>query len=265
MFFPYRDDNPHTTTPIVNYTLLGACVAVFLWQVSLGPNGELRALYAFGLIPGELFGGVEINPAVGRLPGWMTIFSSMFLHGGWMHLIGNMMYIWIFGDNIEASLGHLRYLAFYLICGVAAAFAQIAVAPGSEVPMIGASGAISGVLGAYLMLHPRANIRVFVWFILILTTINLPAWIVLGAWFAGQLISSAGVDPSEPGVAFMAHIIGFVAGAILVFFFKKPQVPVFEPAHSRPFAIENRRVSLRRRGSYPDAGQDRGGRRGPWG
>jgi len=263
MFFPYRDDNPHTITPIVNYIMIAICVAVFLWQASLSPNAEQAAVYAFGLIPGDLFGRVEVNPAIGRLPGWMTIFTSMFLHGGWMHLIGNMGYLWIFGDNIEASLGHVRYLVFYLVCGVAAAFAQIVVAPGSEVPMIGASGAISGVLGAYMVLHPRANIRIFLWFVLIITTLNLPAWVVLGVWFAGQLISSAGVDPGEPGVAYMAHIGGFVAGAVLVFFFKKPEVRVFEPAYSRAFQIENRPVRLGRRGSIPDAGRDR--RRGPWG
>ncbi len=265
MFLPYRDDNPHTTTPFVNYGVIAICIAVFLWQESLGPNAEVAAVYAFGLIPGALFGDVEVNPAISRLPGWMTIVTSMFLHGGWMHLIGNMAYLWIFGDNIEASLGHARYVAFYLVCGVAAAAAQIAVAPGSEVPMIGASGAISGVLGAYLVLHPRANIRVFVWIVIIITRINVPAWIVLGMWFVGQVISSAGVDPGAPGVAFMAHIGGFVAGAVLVFFFKKPQVPVFEPAHTAAFEIENRKLSLRRRGRYPDSGRGDRHPRGPWG
>jgi membrane associated rhomboid family serine protease len=262
MFFPYRDDNPHTITPVVTYALIAVCVVVFLWQVSLSPNAATAAIYVFGLVPGDLFGLVEINPALGRLPGWMTIFTSMFLHGGWMHLIGNMAYLWIFGDNIEASLGHVRYFVFYLVCGVAAAVAQIAAAPGSEVPMIGASGAISGVLGAYLVLHPRANIRVFVWFILIITRINLPAWVVLGIWFVGQLVSSAGADPGAPGVAFMAHIGGFVAGAVLVFFFKKPSVPVLSPAQSRAFEIDSRRVHLRGRGQIPNSDWSR--RRGPW-
>ena len=187
----------------------------------------------------------------------MTIFTSMFLHGGWMHLIGNMVYLWIFGDNIEHSLGHVRYLVFYLICGIAAAFAQSISAPTSEVPMVGASGAISGILGAYLVLHPRANIKVFV-FMIIITTINLPAYIVLGGWFVMQLLSSAQVNAGEAGVAFLAHIGGFVAGAVLIFFFRPKSVRVFQPAHSRAFAVERRPY---RRGSVPDAGS----RRGPWG
>lgn len=262
MFVPFRDDNPHTITPVVTYTIIGMCVAVFLWQFSLDARAEQIAVYAYGLIPGELFGKVQIDPRIGRPPGWMTIFTSMFLHGGWMHLIGNMAYLWIFGDNIEASLGRGRYIAFYLICGVFAAAAQIAVAPTSEVPMIGASGAISGVLGGYLVLHPRANIRVFVWLIIYISVWNLPAWIVLGFWFGGQLLSSMSVDPGEPGVAFMAHIGGFVAGAALVFFFKKPSVQVFEHPHTRPFEVT--KIPVRRGGSVPRSGWNDNQHRGPW-
>jgi len=257
MFLPIRDDNPHTVTPFVNYGLLAACTAAFLWQVSLGDQAGQVAVMAFGLIPGHLFGTLEMDPRLPQVPAWLTIFSSMFLHGGWMHFLGNMLYLWVFGDNIEASLGHKRYLVFYLLCGVAAAMAQSLAAPTSDVPMIGASGAIAGVLGAYLVLHPRSNIKVFV-FLIIITVINVPAFIVLGVWFGGQLLSSATADPGQPGVAFLAHIGGFVAGAILVFFFKKRHVPVFEPAHSKAFAVERRPV--RRRGSVPDSRP-----RGPWG
>ncbi|MCB2106559.1 MAG: rhomboid family intramembrane serine protease [Rhodobacteraceae bacterium] len=264
MFFPYRDDNPHTITPYVNYSLIAACVAVFIWQLSLGRDGEL-AVYMFGLIPGELFGSVRIDERIPRPPGILTAFTSMFLHGGFMHLIGNMMYLWIFGDNIEASLGHRRYFLFYVVCGLVAAAAQAFAAPMSPVPMIGASGAISGVLGAYLVLHPRANVRVFVWLLIIITTVNLPAWIVLGVWFLGQLMSSAAVDASQPGVAFMAHIGGFVAGAVLVFFFKKRDVRAFEPAQSRAFQMERRPIRYRRGGSVPRAGWGDGDRHGPWG
>lgn len=264
MFLPIGDDNPHTTVPIVNYGIIGLCVAVFLWQVSLPPQAGEAAVYTFGLIPGDLVG--TVRPRFERPPAWLTVFTSMFLHGGWMHLIGNMAYLWIFGDNIEASLGRFRYLVFYLLCGAVAALAQTVAAPGSDIPMIGASGAVSGVLGAYFVLHPRANIRVFVWIIVYISIWNIPAFIVLGVWFGGQLLSSLGVDPGQPGVAFIAHIGGFVAGAILVIFFRKRGVPVFEPAHSRPFAHENRPIRIRRGGSVPDAGGGRpGDRRGPWG
>ncbi len=258
MFLPIGDDNSHSTFPVVNYTLIGACIAVFLWQFSLSDQAGEAAVLMFGLIPGDLLGNVRTQ--FQRPPAVLTIFTSMFLHGGWMHLLGNMGYLWIFGDNIEASLGHFRYFMFYLLCGVAAALAQVIAAPGSDVPMIGASGAISGVLGAYLVLHPRANIRVFVWFIIYFSVWNLPAFLVLGGWFGMQLLSSMSVDASEPGVAFMAHIGGFVAGAVLVFFFKKPDVSIFEPAQSRAFALEKRPIRIRRGGSVPRSG----GPKGPW-
>lgn len=258
MFFPFRDDNPHTTTPFVNYGLIVACVLIFLWEVSGGERGHQAITYVFGLIPARLFGGAAPVAGLPEIAPWLTIFTSMFLHGGWMHLLGNMLYLWIFGDNIEHSLGHVRYLVFYLLCGIAAAFAQSISAPTSGIPMVGASGAISGVLGAYLVLHPKANIRVFV-FMIFITTINLPAFLVLGGWFAMQLISSAQVNAGEAGVAFLAHIGGFIAGAVLVFFFRRREVPVFQPAHSKAFAVERRPY---RRGSVPDAGGDI--RRGPW-
>jgi membrane associated rhomboid family serine protease len=259
MFFPYGDDNPHTTTPYVNYGLIAACVLVFLWEASTGAKGQEAITYIYGLIPAHLFGSSLPDPGLPAIAPWLTIFTSMFLHGGWMHLLGNMLYLWIFGDNIEHSLGHARYLAFYLLCGIAAAFAQSISAPGSEIPMVGASGAISGVLGAYLVLHPRANIKVFV-FLIIITTINLPAFVVLGGWFVMQLLSSAQANAGEAGVAFLAHIGGFVAGAVMVFFFRRREIAVFQPAHSKAFAIARRPY---RRGSVPDTGGNI--RRGPWG
>jgi membrane associated rhomboid family serine protease len=257
MFLPIRDDNPHTSTPFVNYGLIIACAAAFLWQLMLGEGGN-AAIASFGLIPARLFGAAQLPPHLDMIPAWATVFSSMFLHGGWMHFLGNMGYLWIFGDNVEASLGHKRYLVFYLLCGVAAALSQSLAAPGSQVPMIGASGAIAGVLGAYLVLHPRSNIKVLIFFGII-TIINVPAFIVLGFWFGGQLLSSAAADPGAPGVAFLAHIGGFVAGAVLVFFFKKRNVRVFESAHSKPFAVDRRPIRAVARGSVPDSG-----RRGPW-
>lgn len=259
MFLPIRDDNPHTTTPFVNYTMLATCIVVFLWQFSLGAEDGQRAVFSYGFTPAYFFGQGSPPLGIPYIPATLTIFTSMFMHGGWMHLGGNMLYLWIFGDNIEASLGHFRYVIFYLLCGVAAALAQGFAAPGSDIPMVGASGAISGVLGAYLVLHPRSNIKVFV-FLIIITVINVPAFIVLGFWIVGQLLSSAAVDAGQPGVAFIAHIGGFVAGAVLVFFFKKKSVPVFDTAHSRPFAVERRPIRMRRGGSVPPSS----GRRGPW-
>lgn len=259
MFLPIRDDNPHTVTPFVNYTMLAVCIVVFVWQFSLGDESGQVAVLAYGFTPANFFGQGAAHDGIPYVPSTLTIITSMFMHGGWMHLGGNMLYLWIFGDNIEASLGHRRYLIFYLLCGAAAALAQGFAAPGSDVPMVGASGAISGVLGAYLVLHPRANIKVFMILIIYITVINVPAFVVLGFWIVGQLISSAAVDAGQPGVAFIAHIGGFVAGAILVFFFKKKGVHAFEAAHSRPFAVEKRPIRIRRGGSVPHSGA-----RGPW-
>lgn len=277
MFLPIRDDNPHTTTPVVTYALIGTCVAVFLWQQGLDPRAAQLAILSYGIIPADLFGTAELDPMIAPLPAWMTIFTSMFLHGGWMHLGGNMLYLWIFGDNIEASMGRAKFLMFYLGCGFAAALAQSIAAPGSTIPMVGASGAVAGVLGAYLLLHPYAKIKVFVWLLVIITFVSVPAWIVLGLWFLGQLISQAGADVGAPGVAFLAHIAGFIAGAALIFKMRKPGVPLFDrrPARPQTFGTAARQTwsnptsssprRTRRGGSVPPTGSDDSGRKGPWG
>jgi membrane associated rhomboid family serine protease len=165
----------------------------------------------------------------------------MFMHGGWLHLGLNMLFLWIFGDNVEDSMGHFRFLLFYLVCGVAAALAQALMSPGSTVPMVGASGAISGVLGAYFLLHPQATVRVlfFLGFIPIVT--HVPALIVLGLWFVTQIASATVSGLSEPGLAVWAHIGGFVAGMALVALFRQRRVRLFQPRHSRPFELERRR------------------------
>lgn len=211
---PLHDDNPTRTTPVVNWVLIALCVTVFLWQVSLPPEGLQAAIYAFGLVPAVLFGEAALPPEVAVLPPWMTVFSSMFLHGGWAHLIGNMLYLWIFGDNVEDDLGHGRFLLFYFLCGVAAAMAQALPDPASTIPMVGASGAISGVLGAYLVLHGRAQVLVLIPLGLLTQIVRLPATLVLGLWFLMQLLSEL-LAPEGAGVAFRAHIGGFVAGMLL--------------------------------------------------
>ena len=256
-FLPISDDNPTRRSPVVTVLLIGACVAVFLWQASLGGRAGTEAIYAFGFIPAVLFGYAELPPALAVVPGWATMFTAMFMHGGWMHLLGNMLYLWIFGNNVEDSMGRGRFLVFYLLCGVAAALAQSLADPASETPMVGASGAIGGVLGAYIILHPQANVRVFAWIIVFVRVINVPALIVLGLWFGGQLLSGFTTPTEGAGVAFWAHIGGFVAGMALVPFFRHRGVPLFEPPHSRSFQVMTPTQATRRPGSVPQAGSRR--------
>ncbi|NCF09469.1 MAG: rhomboid family intramembrane serine protease [Gammaproteobacteria bacterium] len=213
---PLHDDNPTETVPLFTVGLIAACVAVFLWQLGLGEEGGIRALYSFGLVPAVLFDHVELPEALARVPASATLFTSMFMHGGWAHLLGNLLYLWIFGNNIEDRFGHLRFLLFYLLCGVAAALAQALPDTASQVPMVGASGAISGVLGAYLLLFPQARVLVVIPIGLYPYTVRLPALVVLGFWFLLQLVSQLASEPGQGGVAFRAHIGGFVAGMALL-------------------------------------------------
>ncbi|MFA9386750.1 MAG: rhomboid family intramembrane serine protease [Methyloceanibacter sp.] len=239
--FPISDDNPRIGTPYVTWSVIGACVLVFFWQVSLGASGGEIAIYEFGMIPARLLGAAALDPELTAVPAWSTVFTSMFMHGGWLHLGFNMLFLWIFGDNVEDSMGHARYLIFYLVCGVAAALAQAFVSPGSTIPMVGASGAISGVLGAYLLLHPRATVRTVIFLGIFVTMMHLPALIVLGLWFLMQLVSAAFSNSGEAGVAFWAHVGGFVAGMALVPLFKKRDVELFQPPRYRAFQVERQR------------------------
>ena len=226
---PLHDDNPIRTTPTLTVALIVSCVVIFLWQVSLGTQVE-RAIYALGVIPAVLFGHERLPESIALVGPPATLITSMFLHGGWMHLIGNMLYLWIFGNNIEDAMGHARFIVFYMLCGIAAAFAQALPDPQSTIPMIGASGAISGVLGAYLLLFPHARVLVAIPFGFYLHTVRLKAGWVLGFWFVLQLISSmATTAEGEGGVAFGAHIGGFIAGMALLPLFKKRGVRYFHP------------------------------------
>jgi len=211
---PLRDDNPIRTRPLVTFALIALCTLAFLWQASLSANGQQQVAYLFGFIPAVLFGNAQLEGQ--WIPASTTIITSMFLHGGWLHLIGNMLYLWIFGDNIEDRIGRGRFLVFYLVCGGVAALGQGLADPQSEIPMIGASGAISGVLGAYLVLYPRAKVLVLLPLLIFITTVRVPALVVLGIWFAGQLLSSLIAAPGSGGVAFAAHVGGFVAGVVLI-------------------------------------------------
>jgi membrane associated rhomboid family serine protease len=218
---PLRDDNPSTIKPAVTTAFVILCVLVFLWQFSLGPEGGERIIYSLGVIPAVLLGLRELPPDLALVPPSMTALTSMFMHGGWMHLIGNMLYLWIFGDNVEDSMGHARFAIFYVLCGLAAVFAQALPEPGSTIPMVGASGAISGVLGAYLLLFPHARVLVAIPFGFILHTTRIPAGLVLVLWFGLQLLSNLMTPAGEGGVAFRAHIGGFIAGMALIPFFKE--------------------------------------------
>ena len=225
---PLKDDNPTSIVPLVSIAVLVLCALVFLWQISLGPQQGTQAVYAFGVIPAVLLGGASLPPELGAAPALVTVFTSMFMHGGWGHFLGNMLYLWIFSDNVEDSMGHGRFLVFYLLCGVAAVLAQALPDPGSQVPMIGASGAISGVLGAYLLLYPHARILVAIPIGFIIQPMHLRAGWVLGFWFAMQLVSEL-LSSSSSGVAFRAHLGGFVAGMALIPFFKSSRVPLLRP------------------------------------
>ncbi len=229
---PLRDDNPTTIKPVLTIALIVINSLIFLWQISLGSEGFQAVVLSLGVTPVTLIGNETLPPELYLVPPTLTVLTSMFLHGGWMHLIGNMLYLWIFGNNIEDAMGHVRFIFFYLLSGVAAALVQALPNATSAVPMIGASGAISGVLGAYLLLYPRAQVLVLIPLGYFSRLIHLPAVFVLGFWFVLQLINSALAGPGAGGVAWGAHIGGFLAGMVLIPFFKYRRVRLFSsPRH----------------------------------
>ncbi|MDQ3127295.1 MAG: rhomboid family intramembrane serine protease [Chloroflexota bacterium] len=217
---PLRDANPTRRRPIVTYLIIALCCLAFgleLWiQASDGEGGLERLFLTYGLVPGDLTGATGTGVA-GLGQAMVALFSHLFLHGGWLHLGGNMLYLWIFGNNIEDRFGRLRFLGFYLIGGLVAALSQVWIAPGSTTPLIGASGAIAAVLGAYLVLYPGARVLSLVFLVFFYQLLNVPAVIVLGLWFVLQLLSGVGSlsASADGGVAFFAHIGGFVAGLVI--------------------------------------------------
>ena len=213
MFFPYKDDNPRILFPFVTYTIIGINSLVFIYQYFILPPESL----------GHIISTYALTPAA---PSVITVFTSMFMHGGLMHIIFNMWFLWIFGDNIESVLGHKRYVLFYLLCGVGAALAQIQINTGSQIPMVGASGAIAGVLGAYLIRFPRATVHVLVILIIFITFIRVPAMVVIGIWFLSNLTAGLGTLGVEEtgGTAWFAHLGGFVSGVVLNQVFKKIRI-----------------------------------------
>ena len=269
---PIHDDNPTSIRPYVTWMIIGICVFVFLWQVSLGGQGN-RIVLALGLIPSNLLGTKVLPPEYVLIPAWLSVLTSMFMHGGWMHLIGNMVYLWVFGNNVEDAMGHKRFVVFYLLSGLGAAAGQILADPASTVPMIGASGAISGVLGAYLLLYPHARVTLLLWFGFLIYPIKIRALWVLGIWIGFQFFNAAG-DDGGGGVAWWAHIGGFVTGMALIPFFRYRHVKMFghgKEAHAAPEMIRPFKVARRRsKGSsaIPSSHSPwvkRSRPRGPWG
>ena len=243
---PYRDENETQRRALVTGTIIG--LNLFSWFVVQGAGADFslaKSVCELGLIPGELTGSLSVGSRFpmgqglvcltdpGRQPSHLI--TSMFLHGSWMHLLGNMWFLWLFGNNVEDSMGRLRFVAFYLITGLAAAFGQVVTNPNSIIPMVGASGAISGVMGAYLILYPRVRVYVLVPIFIFFTSIALPAWMMLGYWFLIQLASGLLSSGEMGGVAFWAHIGGFVAGIVLIKFFARDEyVRAHRAHHWRP-------------------------------
>jgi membrane associated rhomboid family serine protease len=225
---PLNDDNPTEITPVVTIAFIVVCCLIFFYQSSLLPGPGEIFVYQFGAIPAVVFGHAALPPEMMAIPAYSTVVTSMFLHGSWMHLIGNMLYLWIFGNNIEDVMGHARFIVFYVTCGTLAALSHALTEPTSTIPMVGASGAISGILGAYLLLFPHARVLLLA---PVVGMTYVPAGIVLGFWFVMQLLSG-GLSPGSQGggVAFFAHIGGFIAGMVLIGFFKRPEVRFFTPA-----------------------------------
>lgn len=241
--FPVRDENPHFMTPYVTWGIVALNAFAWLVVQKMGTEAGLaHSLCDLGLIPGEVLGRAAPGTSVPLTPHFtcvvdanadqITWLTHMFLHGGWLHLLGNMWFLWIFGNNVEDSMGHARFVLFYLLCGLAAAGLQVAASPSSPIPMVGASGAIGGVMGGYVMLYPRVRVHLLFWLGFYVTTFAVPAAFMLFYWLALQLIGGAtGRGAEGGGVAFWAHVGGFLAGMLLVLVFKDPALVARHPFH----------------------------------
>ncbi len=223
---PLKDENPSREIPVLTIALIAANVVAWLYELS---RGVTLSVLDYGVIPRWILHGISAGPIeianvhatlIQEVPWPLSVFTAMFMHGGWLHIIGNMWFLWIFGDNLEARMGKVRYLAFYLVCGVLAAVTQVLVTPGSTAPMVGASGAIAGILGGYILLYPTARIRCLWILFVFITTVRIPAFVLLGVWFLSQFLERTG-----SGVAWAAHVGGFLAGVALVRLFVRAEPP----------------------------------------
>ena len=233
--FPLRDDNPTLGASVATLVLIAGNLLAWALVQGFGAEPALsRSVCELGAVPGELLGtvapgtavplGGELACVVADQANWITPFTSMFLHGGWFHLAGNMWFLWVFGDNVEDAMGSVRYVVFYLLCGLAAVASQSLASPSSAIPMVGASGAIGGVMGAYAILYPRAPVHMLIWILFYVDRIIVPAWLMLGYWFVLQLLGGIpSVAQDTGGVAFWAHVGGFLAGVTLIVPFRSQQ------------------------------------------
>ena len=223
--FPIKDDNPTESRPYVTCALIGLNILIFFYQIGLEENIRTSLIFEYGFKPSQLFSNA--NSMNLKQSSLLTIFTSMFLHGGLFHLLGNMLFLWIYGNNVEDSMGHIKFLIFYLLCGLAASLLQAIISFDSSIPMIGASGAVSGVLSAYFLLYPKARVLTLVVLLIFITFIRIPAGLLIGFWFLSQIINAYFNDPNSPGVAWYAHIGGFLMGCFLFLFLKKRNLNFF--------------------------------------
>jgi len=233
-FLPLFDDNPTSRPPLVSWIILALCILIFLIQATQPDRGQYEILLRYATIPALVTGEADLPEDLRSIPSWATLVSSTFLHGGWMHLGGNMLYLWIFADNVEDRMGSVRFLIFYLICGMAASLAHVLINPDSTTPLVGASGAIAGVLAAYLLMFPRAKVRVIMVILIFIRWIHIPAFVVLGVWILLQFVAApSSLAGDGGGTAYFAHIGGFLAGLVLTPFFRRKGV-VLLPKQEEP-------------------------------
>jgi len=246
VFIPVSDSNRRSWIQYhyVTVALIVACILVYWLQSSGDDESFVAIVYAFGAIPAVLFGLKDLPEALAFVPPWFTLVTSMFLHGNIAHLAGNMLFLWVFGDNVEDAMGHYRFIGFYLLCGIIAALAHALVDFQSIVPMIGASGAISGILGAYFILHPRVQVWVIVFAFI---PLRLPTYLVLGGWILMQVLFSLTGSQETDQVAWWAHIAGFAAGAALIRYFRYPHVALWDTSETGTIDISGLRFRGRNR------------------
>ena len=244
VFLPINDSNKRIWIRYhyVTLALIAVCALMYVVQQSGGWEASRRLILGLGVIPSVLFGSRELDPALVLLPPVATLATNLFLHGGFMHLFSNMLFLWVFGDNIEDSMGHGRFIAFFLACGAAASLVHAMTIPGSVAPLIGASGAISGILGAYFVLHPKVKIWVllFAWI-----PLKLPTFVILGLWAVMQVVNSFAADAATDNVAWWAHIAGFAVGAGLIPLFRYPHVPLFDTSPETSMNVSGVRLRPR--------------------
>lgn len=265
---PLHDESrPHLTPWVVRSAVL-ICVAVWFYQLTLIGNAEAHFYYQFGLVPASFFGHAELPPDLAVIDPWLTLITTIFVHGGFLHLLGNMLFLWTFGDNIEDSMGHFRFVAFFLITGAFAAFCHGIWDTESTSPLVGASGAVSGILGGYILLYPRSRILVGIPLGPIFLPLRLRAWFLIAVWFGLQIFNVISSGVTDSGTAWLAHIGGFIVGMILLPFFKYRDRKLFSPETAMAVSKKAKPMALKIMRPDPHPSAPSSGspwKRGPWG